>query len=789
MKNKPIFIILLLKFALTFSQYFKEDIFLPDSFSGVVYPSGIVWNEIEDKIYFFSNQIVAIDCENDEKVLPIRIERDFTFYYDFIWHKRNNCVYLIKGRVFRLTGGGLIGEHDSILIYDGRTHQKIKSIPLPSEFPTPTNLEYFSFASSYKSNKVYVFYKDTLILVIDGNSNNIIKEVNISKYPPFNIKLLNPLNNIIYLYNFDINKIYLFSCYLDSIIDSILLPFHLSYVSLSPLILDTFRNRLIVLLGDSAHLDKITYIIDCNNHQIIDSVRYFLNTNFLLFSAFNYRYNKIYFWNPCIHNDTIAILDLELKRAYYLSVGVAWTLVYNPHNNIVYCDIMGNDILLIDGKNDIIVGSITLRTYSLPPLFCHPVRNKLYCNIEGYGALAVIDGEQNIVTKYIKIGRLPGGYDMSYNPVNNKIYLPCADGPYICIIDAQSNKCIKTIDAYPLIGDEPIFYSEVCTTLNKVYFSSWNYLLILDGNRDTIVRVIQLPPPYRQLTWHPFYNKLYAVPAQSGWLIPELLTYIIDCNNDQILNILPTGACPSTYGKAFISPDGEKVYIYIPFNIYNPQSIRGYWVICARGDTFIKWLDSLHGLAVFKKNSNILYIGFYGDRYPSQPPPLVILDWKKDTIIGKIEGVGGYSIIYDTFNNRLYSPAYKGGKIFVIDCERNEVIDTIFDIGTWEGRDARLLIWNPKTNKIYGRGTEIIGDTIYQTIKVIDCFSNQIIKNIREPEYNQSSIPFCFNPRENLVYFDNTDQSSLIVIKDEITGIYTSDLENKKGLLTFSTIR
>lgn len=798
-----LYLLFFISIKILFAQYREPDIFLPDSFGGLSWPAPIVYAETEDKIYIPSAEmcetVVAIDCENDEKIFPIRLERDAIYSHKIVWHKNNNYIYLVKLRDEYL---------DSILIFNGHNHQKIKSIPLPIN----TGKVYF-FISNYINNKLYLNINDTLFsifLVIDGDSNNIIKEINITRYKPLKF-IFSPFNNSIYfISDSSLKKVYLFSCELDSVIDSISLSPNLWWTESSVhLFLDSLRNHLIITGLKNINFFLTTYIINYHTNQIVDSIVCYHYPGWIYYE-YNFRRNKLYFWSgPSPYNEPpfnqMGILDIQQRTLDIVTFDkvVEW-VTYNHHNDIVYCDISREDIILVDGNTNRIIGRITVRDFSGPPCFCHPKRNKIYINLEYFSELAVIDGEQNVVRKYVKYGSTEG-YTMSYNPLTNKIYKPEIWGPYIMVLDGETHKTWKVIDTYPLTGQIWFWFvsSEVCTSLNKIYFSTRNSILVMDGTRDSIIKIINGYGGV--ITYNPFNNKLYVVSHTS---FPFLETNkgfnffedkrkkvfesqrdfvcIIDCHRDTILKVLPIPCRSHIYTKAAISPDGSK--IYIPNLYYFPFS---YFVICSFGDTLIKEIDSLSGRAMFKNNSDTLYIGCYDYTLnPPSPPPIAILNWKKDTIINKINGVGGVAILYNPINNYLYSVGLypNDDKIFVVDCATNNVIDTIFNVSSIHGSFVGdLLIWNPITDKIYGEGRPIvIGNRLYRKLQVVDCRLNQIVKTILIPK--DFRLPYAFNPRQNRLYFDNLYQSKLIVIKDEITGIYSSDLEKKEKYSLYPTI-
>lgn len=798
---------ILIRFS--FSQH-REEIILPDSLGGINEIGDITYNEIEDRIYLTSPEyeqtVVAIDCEKDERIFPIKLEgEEVTYYHKILWHKNNNCIYLIRGKSYNWDV-----YWDSILIFDGHNHQRIKSIPLPPNLKDAD----FSFISNYVNNKLYLYAKSDegiLFLIIDGSQNRIIEERDISRYNPVKL-IFNPYNNFIYfLSDSCLRKVYLFSCELDSVIDSISLSPDLWWNEYSAhLFLDSLRNHLIITgLKDRKQFMSI-YIIDYHTNQIVDSLIVYLYPRWYV-CEYNFRQNKLYFFGPYYSNQ-IGILDIEQRTVDTVTFDYAVEcVIYNHHNDIVYCDILWEDIVLVDGRTNRIIGTISTRDVTEPPIFCHPKRNKVYTNLSYFGELGVIDGNQNIVKKYVKYGCEGVDGDISYNPLTNKIYVAERFAPYIIILDGETHRTLKIIDTYPLTGQIYFWFSSsaVCTALNKIYFSTSTSILVMDGIKDSIVKVIN-GFGRSVLTYNPFNNKLYAVryftllkdkgkkrrflenKEERIFEPKEDFICIIDCNTDSILKVLPILGRSYRNSRGIISPDGSKIYFHtVTWPVCEPQR---YYVVCGFGDTLIKRLDSLGGRGAFKQNSDTLYIGYYGycANLP-QPPPLVILDWKKDSIISKIDGVGGGGILYNPINNYLYSASFwdwRENKLFVIDCATNSVVDTIFKVSPIRGEpwdDAGLLIWNPITNKIYmEKSIDTIGNIEYHTIKVIDCRTNRIIKTIPMPI--DFRLPYAFNPRQNCLYFGNIYQSKLIVIRDELTGIYSNNSEKKEKYSFFPTI-
>lgn len=208
--------------------------------------------------------------------------------------------------------------------------------------------------------------------------------------------------------------------------------------------------------------------------------------------------------------DSIVFLNFSASPVY---------LAVNPKTNRVYVPRPGNygsyfydDVVVIDASTRSIVGTIPLKKDGEAPgvlpsgVAVDPETNKIYVARSKHGDIAVLDGTQSKVEKYISIGGGPIG-EIALDSYTKKLYVthPCAapscdpvgssnpDGdPYprensVSVVDVRSGNYMYSIRAG--VGINPGRVA-INTANHRVYVSCFtsNEVTVIDGRSDAVVQ-------------------------------------------------------------------------------------------------------------------------------------------------------------------------------------------------------------------------------------------------------------------------------------------------------------
>ncbi|MFB0509447.1 MAG: YncE family protein [bacterium] len=754
-------------FSLLGAQWFEGNLYLPDSFSGTCCTDAITWNSIDDKIYLrgFSETFVAIDCETDEKIQPIRIngnERSHPGWFE--WNGGNNHLYIWchPYRAF----------YDSLYIVDCQTQQTANIIPFPrNRFEAGNEAQ---MCASPISNKVYLtkddfqagHHFDTLIYVIDGNSHQLLRRIRFENFtvyhPDYPSLKWNPVNNCLYaigrIPNSDTSGLAIIDCATDSIIA--IIPFPYIFVGRNCFALDTLRNRLYFSLHDTiassifeinCFTNSIVQRIDINNAH--DEIEFVLNPDA----------RKIYYSN--LSNGFVYIIDiisgsLEDSILVYSNAFNGLYLTFYPPNNEIYClhKAMLPDSLAVV---DLTTGLVSY--YPLPDdypdqirPFLHPMRGKLYLNRGAGEAMVVFDCQTKTVRRTIYNGTQQVN-DILLNPIEHKLYCTNNYRSYIFVFDSETNQAIRQVQVAPK------GYGLVCFGFapphNKAYISYPRNIAVLDCRTDSVIKVISGLVSYYNFAYNPIVDKLYTlrVSMMNPGVTP--INYVIDCATDSIVKILN--------GTESIGAEGDIEFDSLTNKVYMVGNNGGFVVIDC-------WRDS-----VIKRDTTIVRgdISFrvHGDRkvYAGKG----MFDRFTDSLLGYLP-IAFKRSEYNPILDQLYLSLYPSeeNKIYVVDCRNHNVIDSIL-----AGMPGFItgMFWNYLNNKLYFSPLDT--HNWYEPVVVADCQTNEIVATF--PQIDRSKIRYksCLNPANNRFYVYAHRGSKLGMIRDNIHGI--EEIKKKRGEL------
>jgi len=150
--------------------------------------------------------------------------------------------------------------------------------------------------------------------------------------------------------------------------------------------------------------------------------------------AVNRNTNKVYVANYASGN--LFVLDgatLTIQTMFWIGPQPIFVDI-NENTNTVFAVTYGNDnLVVINGITDTVVRIAGTRNYGSWGLAVNPNLNRVYVSGRDSATITTMDGNNNwelIMDQTVKVGDAYSctPYDMAFNPVNNKLYVACAQG-------------------------------------------------------------------------------------------------------------------------------------------------------------------------------------------------------------------------------------------------------------------------------------------------------------------------------------------------------------------------
>ncbi len=204
----------------------------------------------------------------------------------------------------------------------------------------------------------------------------------------------------------------------------------------------------------------------------------------------------------------IATIDLTSTGETPFGVAV------NPNTNRVYIgNVSSNNVVVVDGSTNAIVGTISLPPPVPSAEFASPVgiavdstRNRIYVNQAGNNTLLVFDGLTDALLATVSIGDYP--WDVAVNPITNRIYSVDFNG--VSVVDGASDTLLATV---------PMIYAPIGVAVdaitNSIYVASSNACWVGVINGDTN---IMTQTAINACAWgvavNPLTNRIYT--ANNG---------------------------------------------------------------------------------------------------------------------------------------------------------------------------------------------------------------------------------------------------------------------------------
>jgi YVTN family beta-propeller protein len=311
-------------------------------------------------------------------------------------------------------------------------------------------------------NKVYCANYDSTVIIVDGATNSVIREVKVGTRPLWMV------------YNW-------------------------------------LNDRLYCALGGNT--SDTVVVLDGQTDEVVGRVIVAgRSVNTLGFNPTN---NKLYVGSNVTPN-RVSIVDCDSDTVTAVLNIPGGNLTHEPMHvestNKVYIPVHTSDyVMVLDGATDSIIKD-DLRIGSGP--LCAGVdytRNRAFFAPWSSDSLVVVDGDSDRVIRRIRVGYRPLGWD--YNRVNDRVYCTSLGDSNFVVLDAATYERLEQF----VYSDRKngVFWNPIN---NKVYVSSayTNVLLVYDGASSRYIMSINLPAVMAGWTWNWTQNRLYVECSPGG---------------------------------------------------------------------------------------------------------------------------------------------------------------------------------------------------------------------------------------------------------------------------------
>jgi YVTN family beta-propeller protein len=687
---KPIWLLLAVSCWLSAvsGQWLEKIIFLPDSLSGVPWPSCIALDSVDGKVYISGTErageprvmdcyVVVADAETGNKLARIAVDgMTASLLCNPVAHK----LYAAHP------------DADLVSVIDPVADTVVATIGIyaPSWlYCNATNGRVYCLAKHYGG----------ALTVIDPARDSVVKTIALQGTHAAAAFL--PRVNKVYCARGEPASVAVLDAHTDSLIRVVDLP---AYVW--DMVVSTTRDRAYFLLGSME-----LAIVDTRNDSLLQTIPtgaayecgmlcYNPQRDELYFPGFGdtvlalggacdsvvrklYPGGRFYYYLACLPEQDLLFsaddgVEVQTIRAMDLASGrligtveanraAVATMVDAARRKVYYVNHKSGDVAVIPAPTGplkaerIVVGAMPTKI-----CFAEPV-NKLYCADGNNSIVSVIDGETNRV-----VANVPAGYEMNdicYSATSNKVYVANGLDSSVTIIDCTADTVICELR----VGEIPraLCYSPV---QNRVYCASYlaEQLVVIDCESNTVVKRIYMGGP-DGLFYNPARDEVFCREADAGE------TAILDCGSNRIVGTRPYLFSP----EAVYCPPEEKVF-------YWSGEIK---VMDALRDSLIDSLIGTPGsLWCYNPVAHKVYAS--DDWYNA----LLIVDAVTDSLIGGRTILGAWGTLYDAAHGRVYVASNAGaGQVWILDGASDSVVSVV-DV---RGQNPTWLAWNRSRGRVY----------------------------------------------------------------------------------------
>jgi YVTN family beta-propeller protein len=717
-----------------YGQSLEKTLYLPDSLSGVIGPSCIVYSPSGNKAYVSGGLrdgypragadcwVVVIDGTTDQRVKRIAVP---TAVSALCYDSTDNKVYAVN-------------YLDSVVsVIDASSDSVVAEVQLPCD---PN----FGLCWNRARNKIYLeLNTDSAVAVIDCSSDSVIKTV--QAVSRASMLVCAPEYDRVYCGGEDMPEVAVVDCSTDTICARFALT---SYPT--AICYDTSGGRVFVATT------REVVSIDASSDTII-ATGDIGQTVFSL--GYHSSRNRLY---CAVSPESVYVLDAStLEQVARLHAPGTWTksLLCDARGDRLYC--ASDDAGVLDVV-DCATNSITavLSVGERPVALCSNSRDgKVYCVSYGSDDVAVVAGDS--VAARVAVGSQPRAF--CYNKVRNKVYCANYSNGLVSVIDGVTNQVLANVRVGYRVYD--LCYAPEA---DKVYCPSWleGRVTVIDCATDSVIARVWVDTLPMFISYSPVQNRMYV--ANIVW--PDTRLFAIDCATDSVCSIVDLPSRPSAqcYHKA-----ENKLYCGME------AMGRNYSVhVFACGPDSL--LDTVPGTseecyAIF---SSSLYNKVYCGNFLRGT--VAVVDASADTILRVIDLPGNLRLVnaacFDPSRRNLYlALASNPGTVLLLDAETDLVLDQI------RGRDIDDLRYDGTTDMIFGSHDDTV-----DAVAILDCASNEYTMDI---PVGRRPGPVLWNPVSNRAYVGNRLSGSVSIIRSGGGGVAEAPYLHARAEMLASVIR
>lgn len=683
-------------------------------------------------------------CMLDPK-LPLKIDGELFHKDDRVYHQNGAMVKKLRPSFYKEkfdfldtlinlpdTSGGITGpyrvcfNHPYGKAYIG-AYYRIAVFDM-NQLKNKKCLRFSNYIYGYQydsiRNKLYVGKEGGYIDIFDGINENFLRTISIGGYGAF--LEFNPQLSHMYAANY-LNKVFVINTLNDSIIREINVgsyPRLLFYVPSLNKLYCASSNQL--------------YIISVPSYNVIAVLP---SVSYPQFFEFNPNYNKIYLvdWDT-----TLMIIDGIGDTIIKTLTIPEWPtgIAYSSSLNRLYISSLPTYLItVVDGANDQVITYINLSTWPMSLIYDGD-RKYLYVPLVT-NEVAIIDCNTNNIITRIYSGELPqaGKRDV----VNDYVYILNTGASNIPGFTVSLFRGLNLL-SQPVIGFSPFI---MLTVGNKIYASSQGEQHSISYNTISNSRkVIKCKRWTRDLFYHPNTNRIFVAQTLDGSI------GVINPDNDSLINVINTG--PGPFEIEWNSTN-EKLYVPNEYSttvtVINPVTQSVITNVQVGNNPFSP---------VWAPDLNKVYVTLFGEN------KVAVIDGNTNQLIRTISvGEWPYDITYNIFEKKVYVANYAGKSITVINALNDQVIKTISLGDPYSYYHPHSIAYSPVENKVYC-GTIFGPDPYnYGKLVVIRCVNDSVIDSIFPNGHIQSVIYDSINNLIHVGFVSGNWKDGLLIIKCE----------------------
>jgi len=658
------------------------------------------------------------------------------------------------------------GSDNSLIAIDAQTNTKLFRV---SAWYGPHDL----LCSNPTENKVYCASYGSFITVIDGATNQPVKEFFVERQPTD--MCYNPAENKLYCGDTWDSVVRVVDCTADSLVTRIPVSHGPGALCFNPQL-----NR--VYCAHSA-TDEVT-AIDCSADTVVDVV--WVRGVRPCDICFDSATNCVYTANS--GSGSVSVIDCAADTLVRLiAAGREPRAVAPGPPGKVYCANSGDSsVTVISGS-----GVETVRTCRQPRLLSYdPVNNKLYCAGEVDTVVTVIDAAMDTVLANARTGSSQAAPVLCYNPAGNNTYAAGADNAVISAIGGASD----SVEAAITVGacnPGPLCYN---TTNNHLYCLDQNddLLFVIDGESNSVLKSIKTCDSPLDLVCDLSSSKAYF----TGWY--DSAVFVLDCVDDSTVVAIDIGhrpgvLCCTQNGKVYVAykggvavldGSGDSVRAEVPVS-GTP------WALC------------------YDRTDNKMYVGM------SSGSTVGVLDAAIDSLVSTIPVPSWHysAMCWNGNHDKLYVGGTSCDSVVVIDCKSDTVLkkmltpspdglysdsvcDKVYGIDFWEGY---LHIVLSETDSFYknlrvGYMTTVMDNGKHGPANRLYCIGWESRSATVVGAYKMDSVistvpvgvepgALAWNPTYSRIYVSNYGSSSISVIRDTLGPGVEEAMSDERGTM------